>query len=104
MNFNLAKYVVSCRAMVGQWFGVVNRIWLAGKHQLLAEMCLGRAEVALNMTDVSESRVSLWKTEVFSIHFFLLLPLCGPTLPERWRDGLVEHLLPSSEVGDAASN
>ena len=96
MSFNLAKYVVLCRALAGQRFRVM-KVQLDGEHQPLPEICLWKAEAAFNITDVFESRVSLWKREVFSIHLFLLLPLCGLTLPERSRDALVEHL-PASVV------
>lgn len=92
MSSNLAKYVVLCRALAGQWFRVM-KLQLDGEHRPLAEICFWKAEAALNVTDAFESRVSLWKREVFSIHVFLLLPLLRSlTLPERRVHALVEHL------------
>lgn len=97
MSCNLAKYVVLCRALAEQRVRVM-KLQLDREHHPLAEICLGKAEAALNITDVFERRASRQKRDAFCIHFSLLLPLCGLTLPEQRRDELAEHL-PASVLG-----
>uniref|UniRef100_A0A8C0BAJ0 Potassium channel tetramerization domain containing 8 n=1 Tax=Buteo japonicus TaxID=224669 RepID=A0A8C0BAJ0_9AVES len=58
-------FFMLCRALAGQWFRVM-KLQLDGEHRPLAEICVWKAEAALNVTDAFESRVSLWKREVCS--------------------------------------
>lgn len=70
MSFNLAKCVVLCRALAEQRVRV-TKPQLDREHHPLAEICLGKAEAALNITDVFESRA---REERCVLHSLLASP------------------------------
>lgn len=72
MSFNLAKCVVLCRALAEQRVRVMKP-QLDREHHPLVEICLGKAEAALNITDVFDSRASR-REEGCVLHSLLASP------------------------------